>query len=80
MLSLLAACSEERARRVSTARSARADDYRLSRMAAATRQLLEQRQAAEVEAAEAGDDSTVQERAELSILIKADVQVSLICS
>jgi len=49
-------------------------------MAAATRQLLEQRQAAEAEAAEAGDDSTVQERAELSILIKADVQVSLICS
>ena len=47
-------------------------------MASATRQLLEQRQAAEAVAAEAGDDSAVQERAELSIVIKADVQVSLI--
>ncbi|CAL5229022.1 g12268 [Coccomyxa viridis] len=73
---LIVVPSEERARRISTARSARVEDYRWSRMAVASRQLLEQRQAAEAAAAESGEASAVQERAELSILVKADVQGS----
>ena len=76
MMSYFSICSEERARRISTARSARVEDYRWSRMAAASRQLLEQRQAAEAAAAESGEASTAQERPEVSILVKADVQVS----
>ena len=71
-------CSEERARRISSARSERAEDYRFSRMAHAARQQLEQREAAEAAAAEAGEAGSAQ-RPEVSVLVKADVQVRLAC-
>ena len=72
-------CSEERARRISGARSERAEDYRFSRMAHAARQQLEQREAAEAAAAEAGEAGLAQ-RPEVPILVKADVQVCTTCS
>ena len=74
-----ACCSEERARRISSARSERAEDYRFSRMAHAARQQLEQREAAEAVAAEAGEAGLAQ-RPEVAVLVKADVQVRTIWS
>ena len=71
-----ACCSEERARRISSARSERAEDYRFSRMAHAARQQLEQREAAAAEAGEAG----LAQRPEVAVLVKADVQVRTIWS
>ena len=69
-------CSEERARRISNARSERAEDYGWARLAQSARAQLEQRREAEAAAAEAGEGAAaeLEKRPEVTLLIKADVQ------
>ena len=75
-LQICCPCSEERARRISTARSERAEDYRWARLAQGARAQLEQRREAEAAAAEAGEEAAaeLEKRPEVTLLIKADVQ------